>query len=85
MCDLRRPSLLLARFAVESLHGEARVLLDASHAFDPDLRACVIDAATQVGRDVNRLFAGFLRREFGPDSFRVEGVAAATARPAAPA
>jgi hypothetical protein len=70
-------SLLLALLAVESLHGEAQALLDAAHFFDTDRRACVIDAATAVGRDLNRLFVGFLRREFGPDAFAVERVAEA--------
>jgi hypothetical protein len=27
-----------------------------------------------VGRDLNRLFIGFMTREFGPGSFRVERV-----------
>ena len=67
-------SLLLAILATESLHGEAQVRLDAGHYFDPDRRACVIDAGTAVGKDVNRLFVGFLRREFGDDSFTVEHV-----------
>jgi hypothetical protein len=65
-------SLLLAVLSAESLHGEAQVRLDAAHFFDTDQRACVIDADTPVGRDVNRLFVGFLRREFGEDAFTVE-------------
>jgi len=65
-------SLLLAILATESLHGEAQVRLDAGHFFDADQRACVIDASTPVGRDVNRLFVGFLRREFGEDAFQVQ-------------
>jgi hypothetical protein len=65
-------SLVLAIFAVESLHGEAQVRLDAAHFLDRDRRACVIDAGTAVGQDLNRLFVGFVRREFGEDSFRVE-------------
>jgi hypothetical protein len=67
-------SLLLAILATESLHGEAQVRLDAAHFFDADQHACVIDAGTPVGRDVNRLFVGFLRREFGEDAFTVERV-----------
>lgn len=65
-------TLLLALWGTESLHGESQVRLDAAHFLDPERRACVIDASTPVGRTVNRLFVGFLRREFGPDSFRVE-------------
>ena len=76
-------SLLLAILATESLHGEAQVRLDAGHYFDPDRRACVIDAGTTVGKDVNRLFVGFLRREFGDDRFTVERVDALPTRRAA--
>ena len=67
-------SLLLAIMGTESLHGEAQVRLDAAHFFDHDKRVCVIDASTPVGRDVNRLFAGFLSREFGANAFEVERV-----------
>jgi hypothetical protein len=67
-------SLLLALLAVESLHGEAQVRLDAAHFLDPHQRGFVIDASTAVGRDVNRLFVGFVRKEFGEDAFRVDRV-----------
>ena len=65
-------TLSLAVIATEGLHGESQVLLDAGHAFDPAARSCVIDATSDVGRDLNRLFAGFLRREFGSDAFQIE-------------
>lgn len=65
-------TLLLALFAVESLHGESQTRLDAAHHFDAEHHACILDAGTAVGRDFNRLFVGFLRREFGEDVFRVE-------------
>jgi hypothetical protein len=67
-------SLLLALLATESLHGEAQTRLDAAHYLDPLKRACVIDAGTPVGRDLNRLFIGFMAREFGPDAFIVDRV-----------
>lgn len=67
-------TLLLALWGAESLHGESQVRLDAAHFLDRDRRACVIDADTPVGRDVNRLFVGFARREYGNESFRVERV-----------
>ena len=67
-------SLLLAVMATESLHGETQTRLDAAHYLDPAKRACVIDAGTPVGRDLNRLFTGFLSREFGADVFVVERV-----------
>ena len=46
-------TLLLAVVAVESLHGEAQARLDIGHLFDPDRRACVVDATTPVGRDLD--------------------------------
>ncbi|HEY7312936.1 MAG TPA: hypothetical protein VH643_26465 [Gemmataceae bacterium] len=68
-------TVLLALFAAESLHGEAQVRLDAAHQLDKEQRTCTIDATTPVGQDFNRLFTGFLSREFGPDAFRVERAA----------
>ena len=67
-------SLVLAIMSAESLHGEAQVRLDAAHFLDSDQHACVIDAGTPVGRDVNRLFVGFVSREFGEDAFTVERI-----------
>src|SRR4051812_48079136 len=65
-------SLLLALVSCESLHGEVQVRLDAAHLLDERKRVCVIDAATPVGRTLNKLFTGYLRREFGENSFTVE-------------
>ena len=64
-------TLTLARIATSSLHGESRVRLEARHALDNGSRTCVIDAGGDVGRDLNRLFVGFIRREFGEDGFNV--------------
>ncbi len=68
-------SLLLAVLAAECLHGESRVRLDAGYFLDKDGGACVIDAGTPVGQDLNKVFTGFCIREFGEDSFKVERVA----------
>src|ERR1700694_831522 len=67
-------SLVLALFAVESLHGEDQVRLDAGHYLHREGRVCVIDAGTEVDRALNRVFSAFLRREFGADAFSVERV-----------
>jgi hypothetical protein len=74
-------TLLLAIWAAESLHGESQVRLDATHLLDRDRRAVVIDAGSPAGRDVNRLFVGFVRREFGDDAFRVERLETRTHQP----
>lgn len=65
-------SLCLALMAVESLHGETEVQLQASHYLDHDLRVCVVDSGSEVGANLNRIFAGFLRREFGVHAFQVK-------------
>jgi hypothetical protein len=65
-------SLLLAILAAECLHGESRVRLDASYSLSEGKRAAVIDASTQVGQDICRIFTGFAIREFGEDAFQVE-------------
>lgn len=67
-------SLMLAILAMECLHGSAQTRLELSHQFDRASRTLVIGCATQVGRDLNRLFTGFLHKEFGPESFRVERI-----------
>ena len=69
-------SLLLAVLATESLHGRALVRLDASFCLDTGRRSCVVDAATEVGRAIARIFTGFLTREFGEEAFKVERIAA---------
>ena len=67
-------SLLLAVLAAESLHGRSRVRLDVSYAVDAGKRACVIDASPPVGRDLCRIFTGFLSHEFGERAFTVRRV-----------
>lgn len=67
-------TLLLARIGAEALHGAAQARLDAAHTFDGAARTVAIDAGTAVGRDLNKLFAAYLAREFGDDAFRVERV-----------
>src|SRR5262249_11338015 len=78
-------TVALAILAAEALHGEALVRLEAGHAFDPDKRCCVIDGSTPVGRDLNKLFCGFLRPELGEDACAVERVVQATGLAGAPA
>jgi hypothetical protein len=70
-------ALLLAVLSAESIHGESQVRLDATHFLEAETHTCVIDATTEVGRDLNRLFTGFVRREFGEDLFQVKRMDAA--------
>ena len=64
-------TLLLSVVAAEALHGEAQVRLDAFYSLDRKQKLCDIDATTKVGQDLNRLFVGFISREFGTDAFVV--------------
>ena len=71
-------SLTLAVLAMECLHGSAQTRLDLIHDFKAGKRSWFIDARTEVGRDLNRLFTGFLQREFGQGSFQVERASSET-------
>lgn len=67
-------SILLAAMGCEGLHGRVDAMLDAGYWLDEAKRTCVLDASTPIGRDFNRLFCGFLNREFSADEYFVERV-----------
>lgn len=67
-----RDSLFLAVFSAEGIHGQAQVRLDAAFRLDEKKRACVVDAATPVGRTIAQIFTELLTREFGEEAFSVE-------------
>ena len=69
-------SMLLAVLAAEGFHGRSLVRLDASFSLDRTKRSCVIDAATDVGRSIARIFTGFISHEFGEGAFKVERLGA---------
>jgi hypothetical protein len=65
-------TLMLAVLAVESLHGRSRVRMESRFNLDKAGRTCVIDASTDVGRDLARIFTGYSVREYGERSVRIE-------------
>lgn len=69
-------TLHLAVYAAEGVHGEARVRLDVSYRLDQQANAIVVDAGTEVGVTVVRVFAHLLTRQFGEDGFHVRRVVA---------
>lgn len=77
-------SLLLAVLAVESLYGRSPVRLDAAFCVDREKRSCVVDAGSEVGRAIARIFTGFLTRQFGEEAFRVERLTGLTSESEAP-
>ena len=64
-------SLILALWSCESLHGEARVQMDAFYEFQSHGMGLIIDSGTDVGQDLNKLFTGLMQREFGHGAFAV--------------
>lgn len=65
-------TLLLAVTAAEALHGRAQVNLDSDFELNEEKRTCHIDASSDVGRDIARVFVEYLSHEIGEDKFTVE-------------
>jgi hypothetical protein len=65
-------TLTLSLLAAEGLHSQSRLALEAAYTIDAEDGTIVIEAKGRAGQDLNRLFTGFLTREFGPSGFRVE-------------
>lgn len=65
-------ALVVAVLAIESLHGPAAVRLGTAYAADPLARTVVVESSSDVGRDLNRVFVGFLSRDLATDAFTVE-------------
>ncbi len=65
-------SLLLAAMATEGLHGRSRVRLEARFVLDRNRRECSIEAGTEVGRDLARIFTGLLTQQFGEQAFGLD-------------
>lgn len=64
-------TLFLSILAVGFLHGEAAVRLDAGYAVDAEKRVVAVDAATETGRAVTRVFTGFCILEYGDENFSI--------------
>lgn len=74
-------ALVLSLLACECLHGEVETRLHAKHAADAAKRACVVDVSTEVGRDLAKLFTGFVRHEIPERCFTVSHMDAGDATP----
>jgi DNA-directed RNA polymerase specialized sigma24 family protein len=64
-------NILRARRAAKRAGGPVESLSDDLSGADTTI---MIDASTEVGRALNRVFVGLVTREFGAGSFRVERV-----------
>lgn len=65
-------TLRLALLAVQSLHGEDRLRLEAHVQVNHTRHLCLIDTAPEVGQTLAVIFAGYVRREFGEDAVLIE-------------
>ena len=70
--------ICLATLAAEGLCGRSTVRLDATFRLDGKRRCCVVDADTEIGRNIARIFTGLLTQEFGEEAFRVGRVSRAS-------
>ena len=61
----------LSALAVGCLVGEPALRLDAGYSLDEAARVLTVDARTDTGRSVARVFAGLCAHEFGERSFVV--------------
>lgn len=64
-------ALYLAALAAESLHGRSSLRLDGTFLLKKEKRQCVVNATTQVGRDLAHIFTGFLGHQIGEKAFKV--------------
>jgi len=64
-------SLHLAMFAVEGVFGRARVRLDSEYDIVAQDNSIRVDAGTEVGMMIVRIYTGLLLRELGEDKFEV--------------
>ena len=68
MCEVEA-TLLLAVWGTESLHPGSNLDHSLLYEIQTPSRLCVIFTDTPAGHDLNRLFSGYLRREFGPGAW----------------
>jgi hypothetical protein len=64
-------TLHLAILGAESLFGESTVRMDATYSIDEAGHVCSVDASSEVGRSICRIFTGYVTREFGESAFCV--------------
>ena len=72
--DAIEASLVLSVLATESVFGRSRVRLEGRFALDRRSRTCTVQAGTEVGEHIARVFTGFLSQEIDERAFRVERV-----------
>ena len=64
-------SLMLAAIATEGIHGRSRVRLEVRFQLDRERRDCRIEAGTEAGRNLARIFTGMVSQQFGERTFKL--------------
>ncbi len=67
-------TFMLALLAVESLHSRSRVRMEGQFKIDKNNCTFIIDAATTVGRDLARIFTGFVTCEYGDHAVHIKRI-----------
>ena len=65
-------ALAISVIAVEAIYGEAAMRIDGVFGVDRRSRTCTIDRETDLGRDLAKVFTGFLRLSMNPGRYEVE-------------
>jgi hypothetical protein len=63
-------TLALAHMTAESLHGSARLQLEAQVSIDRGRRQLAVHPAGRAGQDLVLILTGFLKREFGASAIQ---------------
>jgi len=67
-------SLILSVLAAEGLNGRSAIRMDAYFHINEKTQTCVVDASSEVGQHIARIFTGFLINEFGEETFTVHKI-----------
>jgi hypothetical protein len=78
-------SLLLTTWATGSLHGETALKLDCWFQADHERHILLVDFNSPVGRDLDRILCGYLRREFDAQQFQIDVISVEEPKPHATA
>ncbi|MEE9368720.1 MAG: hypothetical protein V3V05_07630 [Pontiella sp.] len=65
-------TFMLALLAVESLYGHSRVRMESRFKVDKENRTCLIEAMTQIGSDLAKIFTGFSTKEYGERAVMID-------------
>lgn len=63
-------TMALSVIPVESIHGESAMMLDGKFLMNMRRRTCTIDAESETGNDLARVFLGFLNLQ-APGRFSI--------------